>query len=450
MAGRTMKASAAADKVAMIRTKEEPALDADDQARAAAVRDVLKAVKPATRKKGPVQPLRPFAADPARAASDGQAYFAKREMGIVLSEEEAKISADHQYDDLRPDLPDADLAVVTTKRILEGSFGKAPAHRAAGEDTLAGELYARNAGVLADLYHPLFVKSELLIKEPWGWKGGLLETFVKAPSIVPSYEDLRAIMVEDVTAKRSHSLHRGQALPALLDIVHTSQQGGMPGRSTTTASHKLRTFLRIQRWRKQSAAIMVVDAVTAFYALVRQMVLHIPRTEEAVLAVCRDLKLGDVATGKVQQRMRQPPAAVRLGLADHLNALMTEAHRGTWFRYRGTGATVAATKRGCRPGDPWADYLYNLLMVEVLQDVTQGYLDQGLLVLFNGQPLQAWEGIPAEALSDITFMDDIALVAEGGTPDQAPQNGHPPRLPRERRPHALDRRCGGSQWLAWG
>jgi len=57
-----------------------------------------------------------------------------------------------------------------------------------------------NAGILAEVYHPLFAKVELNVREPWAWKGGALETFMKAAGVVPTYDDMRVILVSDVSA----------------------------------------------------------------------------------------------------------------------------------------------------------------------------------------------------------------------------------------------------------
>ena len=96
------------------------------------------------------------------------------------------------------------------------------------------------------------------------------------------------------------------------------------------------------------------------------------------------------AAARVRQRLRQPPAVLQLRISAHLEALMSEAHRATWFRHRGTGNTVVTTTRGCRPGPPWGAFLYNLLMIEVLADVTGCYMTAGMTVLYQGQALAAW------------------------------------------------------------
>jgi len=190
--------------------------------------------------------LRPFAADPSAAAQQAQAVFAGRECGATMEEEDAFLSTVKQYDGNRTNLPQPDEMIITSLRKLP--YGKAPKNKGTGEDTLAGEVFAADAEILAEVFHPLMSKIELSIREPWAWKGGALATFMKAPMLIPALDDLRAILVSNVAAKREHNLHRELAMPALRQASSTSQQGGFSGRSTTAAVHKLRAFRNIHKW----------------------------------------------------------------------------------------------------------------------------------------------------------------------------------------------------------
>ena len=57
---------------------------------------------------------------------------------MVLPEGEARQRAAEQYNDAMKLLPPVEEGVITSRRRLEGSFGKAPTRRASGEDTVAG------------------------------------------------------------------------------------------------------------------------------------------------------------------------------------------------------------------------------------------------------------------------------------------------------------------------
>jgi len=179
----------------------------------------------------------------------------------------------------------------------------------------------------------------------------------------------------------------------------------------------MRTFRLVQNWTRRSSAIVFVDAVAAFYAAIRQMIIRVPTPQEELGRICGAVGLPEEATRRVWQRLTQPPAIAKLQLEEHLQAMISEAHRGVWFRYRGTGRSATLTGRGSRPGDPWGDYLYNLLMVEVLEEVSAAYERVGIKILYLGEPIQGWAGSPPEALAEATFMDDSALAVDGEDPD---------------------------------
>ena len=146
--GKDTRKAVADDKNNYIAQQERLAEAEGPLASADRLREVLQIVRPPNKKKGPVQPLKPFAASPHEAARDGQEFFAQRELGNTMQESISFGIVNQTYDEGRCDLPQPSCQVVTSRRKLEGSFGRAPKHRGAGEDTLAGEIYAADAGCM--------------------------------------------------------------------------------------------------------------------------------------------------------------------------------------------------------------------------------------------------------------------------------------------------------------
>jgi len=179
--------------------------------------------------------------------------------------------------------------------------------------------------------------------------------------------------------------------------------------------------LNTYQWQKTSVAALFVDAIGAFYSVVREVVLNLPRTDHAVARICAQLQLPPEAAARVMQRLSEAPTESRLDRSDHAKALMREAHRATWFRFRSTGRTVAVTRRGPRPGDPWGDYLFNLLMVEILEEIADECTNAGLVTLYRGEQLQSWMEAPLAALVDVTFMDDVVVIVDAPTARDLPR-----------------------------
>jgi|AACY02.9.fsa_nt_gi hypothetical protein len=68
--------------------------------------------------------------------------------------------------------------------------------------TWQGAIFAAEVEATAQMYHPLSAKSELQIREPWAWKGGAMATFMKTAAIIPTFDDMRAVLVSDVAGER--------------------------------------------------------------------------------------------------------------------------------------------------------------------------------------------------------------------------------------------------------
>ena len=117
--------------------------------------------------------------------------------------------------------------------------------------------------------------------------------------------------------------------------------------------------------------------------------------------------------------MTSPPAAAELEVDDNTSTMAACFHTCTWFHVQGSDK-VARTWRGTRPGDGWADLLFNFVVCRLLQDIRQELEDLGMCfsVLWNGEcGLRASPGDASSATAFATaWADDLAFMLWGETP----------------------------------
>ena len=77
-------------------------------------------------------------------------------------------------------LGQADPTAVPSLLDLVRIFAKSTDKKAVGEDAIGGEAYAVDPWLLAELWHPLFVKASVSLRPPLQFRGGMLTELLKA------------------------------------------------------------------------------------------------------------------------------------------------------------------------------------------------------------------------------------------------------------------------------
>ena len=100
-------------------------------------------------------------------------------------------------------------------------------------------------------------------------------------------------------------------------------------------------------------------------------------------------------------------------------------HTNTWFHVAHSNA-VARTLRGTRPGDGWADLIFNLVMVRILADLQNELEQEGLnfKLAWNGRRGLFASGEAAEEIDIFAtvWADDAAIMVWADNPSDLMQN----------------------------
>ena len=134
-----------------------------------------------------------------------RAFFAEREAGTVVMPAAAVAACVDQYNRNRPGLPVVEPTAIATRWQLERKFASSATGKKGAADGITGEVLKTFAPEMAAIYHPLTVKAEVNIAEPFEWKGGGLDSFYKGTGDPGEGDSMRAIMVSPHVGKRVHS-----------------------------------------------------------------------------------------------------------------------------------------------------------------------------------------------------------------------------------------------------
>ncbi|OLP77728.1 hypothetical protein AK812_SmicGene42181 [Symbiodinium microadriaticum] len=161
------------------------------------------------------------------------------------------------------------------------------------------------------------------------------------------------------------------------------------------------------------AAILFVDISSAYYAVVRELIVggNLSTASLADLAASLSLTSDDLQV--LQGHIRAEPVLSGESGGEVLRALTQELHRQTWFLMHDDD-TLVQTRRGTRPGSSIADVLYSLLFTKVLQRRPAfGEECVPTLIPWSGhRQVQPFDGRRSSAqqvsAQDLIYADDLA------------------------------------------
>ena len=147
------------------------------------------------------------------------------------------------------------------------------------------------------------------------------------------------------------------------------QCGATPG----TGIEALSLVARAYQDAVACTAMIFYDVRSAFYRVVRQLVVAVPETDEQLCALVQTLGLPQAALQELRSKLESAAALPQAGASPHVEALLADVLQGTYFRMEGS-ALLWLTKRGSRPGDPCADILFSFLLAAFFDAVDRALL----------------------------------------------------------------------------
>ena len=310
-----------------------------------------------------------------------------------------------------------------TRLEIEQCLREVKPRKAAGLDSVPGDVLKLAAKPFARLLEPLFFKSIAYVRQPVQWRGGMLVSAWKGSGPVDQVGSYRSLFVGSSVGKTFHRLIRNKVAPFAEKHLAPCHFGARAGSPVTHASHLV---LAHEQWAQScghSSSTLFLDTRSAYYRVVR----------EATTGM-REMADMDRCVAKVLEHFSMPPASwetllslVRAGGAmhaagasEHLRAVAEDLHADAFFVTQfAARQQVSRTRAGSRPGESMADVIFGLLYHQVLQQIHSEVCQQALAepLEYDGIP-SLWPTPPSEHIwfTDSTWADDTAFVTKAPNP----------------------------------
>ena len=172
---------------------------------------------------------------------------------------------------------------------------------------------------------------------------------------------------------------------------------------------------------RKPALLLFVDIKSAFYALVREVVVGAIRAEsdEPLLRLFHRIGVPPAALQELGLQLQRLCVLAEAEGSSHLHQLTADLFQGTWFRLE-LLEPITATARGSRPGDPAASVVFSLGFAAYLRAATAALNTADLLPrlpTLQGVPLIR-ENTGELQVPFLSWADDLLHTRLHGCPQQ--------------------------------
>ena len=223
-----------------------------------------------------------------------------------------------------------DLAVVPTLTTVEQNVLSLRRGKACGQDGLTAELLQLSAVASARALLPIFVKSILGVQEPVEFRGGALMPLAKKAAAAFSCSKFRAILLSSLPSKLLHKHLRTCLSPHFQP--QALQAGALPGISTESVALAAQAFQSLSHVTGRGWALIFFDVRSAFYCVVRQLLLPVGDSDRALQELFHKLHLPPTSINELRTHLESLASVPRTGCSLHLQRVATDVLQGTWFR----------------------------------------------------------------------------------------------------------------------
>ena len=239
----------------------------------------------------------------------------------------------------------------------------------------------------------------------------MLSELFKGSGDPNSTSSFRGILVSDGAGKALHGWHRSQLLPHLVATARPNMCGGVPGMGTDLCAHLGRSAWQYAASRSLSCAVLFVDVVGAFDAVLRQVLWQGPSDLDVARLFSR-MGFPPEAMHELARTAAAPGFLGQVGVPAQVVRDTRQSHVCSWFSTQGVDQ-VACSQAGSKPGDPLGDIVFNCVSLKLLNEIEASLDAQGLLHHFPCEETEFTEGLgftePCK-LCETNYVDDSLFV----------------------------------------
>ena len=300
---------------------------------------------------------------------------------------------------------------------IEAKLRSVRKNKAPGNDLLRSELCSLGAAPLAKHIHALTAKFVTFLEEPIQWKGGTLIAAYKHAGHMDDVKSYRSLLLSDHLGKSMRSWLRENFRGIYTDKSAETHFAGKLGGNPSHASSLTRSFLDGMGKRGISSSAYFVDVSSAYYRVVRELVVGMQTSDQEIIAILERFGLGPAEFRTLQEHLSTPPVFEQYGVPERENAMMESLMDCTWFTVIGS-SDITRTRAGSRPGDTFADLVFAFVYSHLLQVLRDALADNGYVNPDSFCYGEEWKSVKckdielrhAPQLIDITWADDLVLL----------------------------------------
>ncbi|CAE7309490.1 unnamed protein product [Symbiodinium sp. CCMP2592] len=302
---------------------------------------------------------------------------------------------------------------VPSAGALEAILRSMPRHKAAGLDSVPGELLRAAPGPMSQALHPLMVKSMLCLRQPLQWRGGILFEAWKHHGSQRDASSYRSLYVASVVGKAYHKLQRRMVQSEVQQSLHAFHLGAKKNTPVVMPALYVLASQRAGEAQQMSTAVLFLDTHAAYYRLVRDLALGSIYDDVTVIRLFRHFGLDEEELQELMEVVRSGGTFADNAIPATIRHAAKDTHHHTWFVTPHTSGTLLCkTEAGSRPGESWADTVYSFIYSRILSRIAEYAHGECLLPDFSHDaasgifaPKGGGEGIGCQ---DATWADDSA------------------------------------------
>ena len=166
-----------------------------------------------------------------------------------------------------------------------------------------------------------------------------------------------------------------------------------------------------------SCSAYFVDVSSAYYRVIRQLVVGMQTSDQEIIQILERFGLGPMEFSALREQLKTRPILSQYETCSRDEAMMQSLMEGTWFSVVGS-EEITRTRTGSRPGDTMADLIFAFIYSHLLQTMRLALEDEGFVTqdsleyseAFKTFECQDIEMQHAPSLLDVTWADDLLLL----------------------------------------
>ena len=339
------------------------------------------------------------------------------EAGKITTPEELWAQAQRKVKQRQKMLPPAQFADFPTFVQLEHRLRSIKRHKAAGNDNIQSDLCVLAAPALTKHLFAVSAKLVTFLEEPLQFKGGSLVAAYKGSGSPEHVTNYRALLMSSHFGKALRSHWRQEAMPILADGSSPLHFGGKKGGNVSHASFFAQQYLRSADKLGCSSSAIFLDISSAYYRVVRELVVNWTTTDEELAHILAHFKLPPDDMHHLQRHLKRHSILQTLDAPARTSAIFDELLNSTWFSVNGD-STIVQTQAGSRPGDNLADIVFSFIYSRLLEMLTQTLQQEGFSTFDHAslpETLKSLhhQNLPRDMLpqlADVTWADDLIVL----------------------------------------